>query len=65
MSENRVSKPIVPTLNAMGVGDKEAFPAYQMGSVKTLCSDMGFKTDKRFKTQVDRVMKIIYVERIK
>ena len=64
MSENKVSKPIMATLHTMNVGDKEAFPAHQLGSVKTLCSDMGLKTDKKFKTQIDRVMRIIYIERV-
>lgn len=65
MSEkNRISKPIQPTLNAMQVGDKEIFPPHQLGSVRSLASDLGFKTDKRFKTSVDRINRIVVVTRL-
>lgn len=61
--KNRISKPIQPTLNIMNVGDKEIFPAHQLGSVRSICSDMGFKTDKKFKTAIDRVNRVVVVTR--
>lgn len=63
--KNRLSKPIQPTLNIMNVGDKEIFPAHQLGSVRSLCSDMGFKTDKKFKTAIDRVNRVVVVTRMR
>lgn len=49
----------------MNVGDKEIFPAHQLGSVRSLCSDMGFKTDKKFKTAIDRVNRVVVVTRMR
>lgn len=61
--KNKISKPIQPTLKSMNVGDKEIFPAHQLGSVRSLCSDMGFKTDMIFKTNIDRVNRVVVVTR--
>lgn len=63
--KNKISKPIQPTLNIMNVGDKEIFPAHQLGSVRSLCSDMGFKTDKKFKTTIDRINRVVVVTRMR
>lgn len=63
--ENKTIKPIQSVLNAMIVGDKEYFPAHQLGSVRTTCSNMSFRTNKLFRTHTDRVNKIIIVTRVK
>ncbi len=62
-TKSKISKPIQPILNKMEVGDKEIFPAHQLGSVRSLCSDLGFKTDKKFRSSIDRINRVVMVTR--
>lgn len=65
MSKQTTEKmPVVPTLKALAVNEKVAFPLVRVTSVRTLCNMLTMTNGMRFSTHINRAIGRVEVTRL-
>lgn len=62
---NSIATKIRPVITGLRVGQSTEFPILKMKSVRTQASELGAIYDRKYKTHIDRINRVIVVTREK